>query len=366
MSLPSGRLLTGAVWLCGAVVAISLKPPQGSLSSEPTGPEGWLAVQSIFLLTVAIAVVAVGMVQWADTRHFRVWLIASAVTGGSVVWLTITFFDRISAWHCPQKSGVWKIVGDPSALRDDAKQNMAKLGVANPCAYLWQSGGNVEEIWMVESVLPRRITISRLYRPIAALFSCLILSAGHAWLIKRAARPKHLIPPALVAARANLRIFINYRKRDTEDAVDSLYNYLIRYFDPGNIFRDKEGIPAGSKYEEKIMAALEASDVFLAVIGPGWLTMTNEEGCRRVEEASDLLRREIERALEKEGMTVIPLLHNTAMPEASELPATLAALAQQQARPLRSEPDLKHDQARLLETLDATALAKAHRPTKTG
>jgi hypothetical protein len=225
---------------------------------------------------------------------------------------------------------------------------------------LWKSAGNVEEIWSRESVLPRRATVSRLCRPIAALFSCFILAAGQALLIARAMRPEDVIPPEFAAARANLQIFINYRKVDTEDAVDSLYKYLIRYFNPANIFRDKEDIPGGAEYEKKIMAALEASDVMLAVVGPNWLLIADANG-RRLDDPTDLLRRELERALPRETLTLLPLLHNTTMPKTSDLPETMAGFAARQARQLRSEPDLKHDQARLLEELDRIALAKARR-----
>jgi hypothetical protein len=108
------------------------------------------------------------------------------------------------------------------------------------------------------------------------------------------------------------------------------------------------------------MAALEASDVMLAVVGPIWLVIEDDNG-RRLYDPTDLLRREIERALAKENLTLLPLLHNTTMPKASDLPETIAGFAARQARQLRSEPDLKHDQARLLEELDRIALAKGRR-----
>jgi hypothetical protein len=344
-------------WLLGLVATVLLKPPQGALSSDATGPEALLAVQSIVLLTIAVALGTVAMVRWAEKQQWPAWMIAAALAAAVAVW-TVMWFPGPEDWRCQQPSGVWKIVGDQPGLLDDAKQNMATLGV-KPCEYLWKDEGNVEDIWAQDSVAPRRTTVRRWYLAIAPLVGFLILAAGQVSFITRVRAPEEAISPELAAARARLRIFINYRKDDTEDAVDSLYKYLIRYFDPKKIFRDKEGIPGGAEYEKDIMAAVGSSDVFLAVIGPAWLTIKDKEGQRRLDNPSDLLRREIERALETNSVTVMPLLHKTPMPAAADLPTTMTEFAKRQARQLRSEPDLKHDQEQLLVELDRIAQEKA-------
>ncbi len=69
----------------------------------------------------------------------------------------------------------------------------------------------------------------------------------------------------------------------------------------------------------------------LAVIGPNWLTVSTNQGRRRLDMENDFVRLEIARALEC-GIRVIPVLVDGAeMPPSEELPAVLQPLATKNA-----------------------------------
>jgi hypothetical protein len=69
----------------------------------------------------------------------------------------------------------------------------------------------------------------------------------------------------------------------------------------------------------------------IPVIGPLWLSGTDAQGQRRLDDPEDFVRLEIATALQR-GLRVMPVLVDGAgMPRADELPAALAALPRRQA-----------------------------------
>ncbi len=93
--------------------------------------------------------------------------------------------------------------------------------------------------------------------------------------------------------------------------------------------------------------------MLLALIGDGWVEMTNEAGQRRLDDPEDFVRLEIKAALER-NVRVIPVLVGEAKPPSSgQLPAPLAGLARRQAQPLRAN-QLAIDTGRLLRVLEKT------------
>ena len=105
------------------------------------------------------------------------------------------------------------------------------------------------------------------------------------------------------------RIFINYRRQDSEGHVGRLYDHLTRHFAPDNIFMDVSSIEPGEDFVEVLEEAVAGCDVFLAVIGPQWATITDADGNRRLEQSDDFVRLEIASALRQDKL-VIPVLVN--------------------------------------------------------
>jgi WD40 repeat protein len=149
------------------------------------------------------------------------------------------------------------------------------------------------------------------------------------------------------------RVFISYRREETAYPAGWLYDRLARHFGSGQVFKDVDSIQLGDDYVEVITRAVGSCDVLLALIGSEWLTMTDAHGRRRIDDPADFVRLEIEAALRR-GVRVIPVLVGGArMPDADELPDSLAALARRQALEL-SSARFDFDISRLLKVLDRT------------
>jgi hypothetical protein len=127
------------------------------------------------------------------------------------------------------------------------------------------------------------------------------------------------------------QIFISYRRQETAWPVGRLYDKLVEHFPAEQIFRDVDSIEPGEDFVERITATVSSCDVLLALIGPQWLKITDEEGRCRLDNPGDYVRVEIETALTRK-IRVIPILVDDAqMPRVNELPSTLAALVRRNA-----------------------------------
>ncbi len=126
-------------------------------------------------------------------------------------------------------------------------------------------------------------------------------------------------------------IFINYRREDAEASAGRLFDQLERVFGRERIFFDVDSIPPGRDFFEELSAKVAECDVFLAVIGKGWLDVKDRKGSRRIDNATDWVRIELEAALQQ-GKHVIPVLVNGAnMPHPEDLPQSLTAVARRNA-----------------------------------
>jgi hypothetical protein len=127
------------------------------------------------------------------------------------------------------------------------------------------------------------------------------------------------------------RIFISYRRQETEWPARHLYQVLVEDFSAEQVFKDVDNIDPGDDFDERITSAVGSCDVLLALIGPQWLTVADENGQPRLNNPEDYVRLEIETALTRK-IRVIPILVDGArMPGKEELPDTLVQLAYRQA-----------------------------------
>jgi uracil-DNA glycosylase family 4 len=127
------------------------------------------------------------------------------------------------------------------------------------------------------------------------------------------------------------RIFINYRRQDTEGYVGRLFDYLVQHFERDDIFMDVDSIPPGADFVKVLEDAVAVCDVCIVMIGPQWQTATDETGQRRLDQWNDFVRIEIASAL-KQNKLVIPVLVGKArMPAPTDLPEDLTSLARRNA-----------------------------------
>ena len=125
---------------------------------------------------------------------------------------------------------------------------------------------------------------------------------------------------------AGRSIFISYRRADAEGEAGRLYDDLVRAYGDSNVFMDVAGIQPGLDFRKAIDANVSGCGVLLAVIGPGWASVTGSNGSRRLDNPDDYVRLEIAAALAR-GIPVIPVLvHEGHMPTLEQLPDNLKDL----------------------------------------
>ena len=101
------------------------------------------------------------------------------------------------------------------------------------------------------------------------------------------------------------------------------------------MFMDVTDIEAGVDFVEVLQRAVGSCDVLLAVMGREWLTCTDVNGRRRLDDPHDFIRLEIGIALARNVRVIPVLVEGAVMPTASELPSDLEALTRRQAVELR-------------------------------
>jgi len=131
-------------------------------------------------------------------------------------------------------------------------------------------------------------------------------------------------------------VFISYRQADSKAWAVLLRDDLVEQFGPEPIFLDRDSLHAGS-WRDQIEQNLKDCSITLLVIGRGWLDAADARG-RRLDQPDDVHRNEIAHALQRPGMTLIPVLVDDAqLPPPNALPAELRALAECQARRLSDQ-----------------------------
>ena len=122
-------------------------------------------------------------------------------------------------------------------------------------------------------------------------------------------------------------IFLSYRRSDSLEETTRIKKFISGYFGENVIFRDQESIPAGSDFREIINDALKDCVAMIAVIGETWLSAIDETGERRLDDAKDWVRIELESALAKYIPVVPVLVQNATIPKPEELPSKMEKLA---------------------------------------
>jgi hypothetical protein len=126
---------------------------------------------------------------------------------------------------------------------------------------------------------------------------------------------------------------------------------MVARFGEQNVFMDLDLAP-GVDFVERITEAVSACQVLIEVIGPTWATVKDEEGGIRIADAEDFVRLELEIALKRPEVTVIPVLVSGAqMPDRRDLPPELGTFARRNALEL-SDRRWRYDVGQLISALE--------------
>ncbi|MCU7884451.1 MAG: TIR domain-containing protein [Candidatus Thiodiazotropha sp. (ex Lucinoma annulata)] len=147
-------------------------------------------------------------------------------------------------------------------------------------------------------------------------------------------------------------IFISYRREDSADVTGRIHDRLASHFGESALFMDVDDIPLGVDFTKYIDEKVSKCEVLLAIVGRDWLSVTDENGNRRLDMPNDFVRAELESAL-KRNIPVIPLLvRRASMPDADDLPESIQEFSTRNGMPVRADPDFRTDCDRLIDGLE--------------
>jgi uncharacterized membrane protein YhaH (DUF805 family) len=127
------------------------------------------------------------------------------------------------------------------------------------------------------------------------------------------------------------RIFINYRRGDSQGAAGRLYDHLLQHFERAELFMDVDAIEPGVDFVKSLDEHVSNCSAFIAVIGPGWAAAREPDGTRRLDNPNDFVRVELESALKRDIRVIPVLVDGASMPRASDLPDALQPLLRRNA-----------------------------------
>jgi hypothetical protein len=142
------------------------------------------------------------------------------------------------------------------------------------------------------------------------------------------------------------RIFISYRRDDSQWVAGRLADSLAAYFGDDRVFRDIDGIVAGERFADVIDNTLSKADAVVVLIGKHWLTAADGQGRRRLDDPDDWVLQEVAAALDLEVPVYPVLVDDAPMPRTEELPTRLQALTRHNAISI-SDTRWRDDVARL-------------------
>ncbi len=129
------------------------------------------------------------------------------------------------------------------------------------------------------------------------------------------------------------RIFISYRRGADNNSAGRLYDRLEGAFGAERLFIDVDAIPPGVDFVDHLNEQVAGCDAFMAVIGKGWI-----DELPRLQDPNDFVRVEIEAALARPHIPIIPvLIDDASLPSADDLPESLQPIVRRAGVAIRHE-----------------------------
>ena len=131
------------------------------------------------------------------------------------------------------------------------------------------------------------------------------------------------------------KIFISYRRGLDDDSAGRVFDRMANVFGEDKLFRDVDSSRelVGLDFHDILNQRVSDCSAFVAIIGPEWIN-----GIERLKSENDFVRIEIEAALSREDIRVVPVLIGTLdMPKPDQLPESLQPLTRRGAIRLSNE-----------------------------
>ena len=122
-------------------------------------------------------------------------------------------------------------------------------------------------------------------------------------------------------------LFISYRRGEAAGEARALFNELAAILGKESVFMDVDSIALGRDFREVLHDRLASCDFMLALIGREWIHAERAPGKRRLDDPTDLVRLEIQAALQRNISVTPVLVQGAQMPAAEQLPEDIRDLA---------------------------------------
>jgi hypothetical protein len=135
-------------------------------------------------------------------------------------------------------------------------------------------------------------------------------------------------------------VFLACHGADSDVVCGRIADSQCGVFGANMVRRGVGTLSGGVDYRRSVESALSQSQVGIALIGPTWATVTDDQGRRRIEIESALVRRT--------AITPVPVLGGR-VPPAQVLPSSIAQLSFLNAHETHDDPPYQADRQRVIE-----------------
>lgn len=223
----------------------------------------------------------------------------------------------------------------------------------------WSEKYNRDNAYLLQGIVLKQaeawLGVARDNEPTATMLHEEFIQASLNYQNQLVFRLRHLrqtIPRQLGIAQ-DRKIFISYRRSDSQHITDRIYDKLSSNYRDNDLFMDIFSIDLGVNFAKAIETTLAECAVVLVVMGDTWAKVRDKKTNQlRLFDEEDFVRKEVEYALRNPEITVLPLLVSGAsMPTFSELPKSMSDLAQMKGYEIRPGHDFHDDMRSIISEI---------------